>query len=629
MKAWTIILTYVVVLLTGFYSSPAYQSIDLKGDNLTWFYNPPKLVGEGEVKVKLGEISIDAERVEISLDTSELQAIGRVKLCFYPYTIQGKNLFYNFSKKQGTLEYPQGKEGPIIFRAEKASFFPEGVELKNSSFTTCEYERPHYHVKARVIQIYPEEKMVAKGAIFYLGSLPIFWTPLFIYNFREKSHFILPRPGYSEFSGWYVRSGYYLYISPLLQGEFRLDWREKKGWAGGFSFLSNGEKRVTFITYYLKEKNSGQERGMLKIRCLSPFFSRWRLRLSVDYFSDREILENYVYFLSSEEKEVLPSFLSLSNSSSTSILEMRWQPRVTSFVDYPELLPRLTMGFFQPDIFSSGLYLKEKTELTNFLQDKNKVLTRAYSRLNLSYPLSFLKYFRLKPFLEWKIFYYQEQDKFFQYKIVDGQGCKLFFQLTGKRKDFTHELLLTLGYHKEDKLGKELPVLDVKERELLNEQEFTQIKLQNFFYRKGSPFLSLELETNYNLLTRKMEPLNAILAVPFSQSKIYGEFSYNFYKKEVSYFRWGMQLEGKKHYLEGTYSDYPDYDRRLALLAASLKLSEKLSISTQVEYDLEQKSWRKLNFSFDAQIHCLGAKLEIKNKPQIEYGLSFYIAAFS
>jgi len=74
MKAWTTILTYVVV-------------IDLKGDNLTWFYNPPKLVGEGEVKVKLGEISIDAERVEISLDTSELQAIGRVKLCFYPYTI--------------------------------------------------------------------------------------------------------------------------------------------------------------------------------------------------------------------------------------------------------------------------------------------------------------------------------------------------------------------------------------------------------------------------------------------------------------------------------------------------------------------------------------------------------------
>jgi lipopolysaccharide assembly outer membrane protein LptD (OstA) len=625
MRIWTALKSGLLTVL--FLSLPVYaqQNVILKAEEMKWFYNPPLLVGEGKVRVSYGDIFIEAERIEINLDTAELRGWKRISLKVNSHRIEGESLEFNLRKREGVIQQPRGREGSVAFQAQEAYFSSQRIDLKKSSFTTCEYAHPHYHIKARLIQIYPGERLVVRDATFYLGSLPLFWTPVFVQHFTGKSRLLLPSPGYSDFAGWSVKSGYYFYLSPQMEGNLRLDWREKKGWAGGLEFFyrsKGGEGSIT--TYYLKEKDTKKERGMARVRHITFSPSSPMLKLAIDYFSDEQIWKNYLYFLSAEEKQVFPSFLSLTSTGESYSASIKWQPKITPLVDYPELLPRIRIDFFQPSVALGGLYLREQTELTNFVQDE-KVTMRAYSSLNLSYPFTLLKFFRFRPSLNWQLFYYQPQEEAPYYKILDQQSLELFFRLTGKRGDLTHQLFSTLGYYHSTGLGEGFPSFDSKEKEASSKNLFS-LNLENLFFWKSSPFFSLDLKVSYDLARERLKPLDGSLILPFSGGKIYTDFGYNFDDKDFSYLRSGVQIQKKHWYLETSYTSYPVSEWLSA--RTSFDLSKSWSISVEADYDLEKEKLEKLTYSVDVKFHCLGVKVEIQERPEIKYGLALYIVAF-
>jgi len=627
MKIWAGLKSGVSIVLLLMLPAYAEQSITLRAKEVKWFYNPPLLVGEGKVRVSYGNIFVEAEKMEVNLDTAELRGWKEICLNVDSHRIEGKSLTFNLSKREGVIQQPRGKEGSVIFQAQKAHFFPQRIDLKKSSFTTCEYAHPHYHIKARLVQIYPGEKLVVRDATFYLGSFPVFWTPVFVQYLTEKSRLLFPSPGYSEFAGWNVKSGYYFYFSPQMEGSLRLDWREKKGWAGGLELFYRskwGEGSVN--TYYLKEKDTEEERGMAKVRHITFFPSSPMLKLAIDYFSDEEILKNYLYFLSSKEKEVSPSFLSLNTTGESYSASIKWQPKISPLVDYWELLPRIRVEFFRPSAGLRGLYLQEQTELTNFAQDE-KVTMRAYSSLNLSYPFSLLKSFRFRPALNWQIFYYQQEEESPLYKILDQQSYELFFGLTGKGKNLTHRLFSTLGYYHSTGLGEDFPSFDSREKEA-SDKDLFRLNLENLFFWKNRSLFSLDLKVSYDLASERLKPLDGLLVIPFSRGKIYTDFCYNFYDKGFSYLRSGVQIQRKHWYLESSYSSYPAYERRWISVRTSFDLFRDLSILTEADYDLEKERLEKLSYSVNTKFHCLGVKIEIQERPEVEYGLALYITAF-
>jgi lipopolysaccharide assembly outer membrane protein LptD (OstA) len=51
------------------------------------------------------------------------------------------------------------------------------VNTENTSFTTDDNPDPDWFIKAKRIEIYPEDRVVFHNPKFYVGKVPILWLP--------------------------------------------------------------------------------------------------------------------------------------------------------------------------------------------------------------------------------------------------------------------------------------------------------------------------------------------------------------------------------------------------------------------------------------------------------------------
>jgi len=618
------IILVFILLVTPVY---AQENIIIKANEISYFYSPPFIVGRGKVKMEYDGITVEADEIQINIDSSEVKGWGNISLQLNSHRIRGKKLSFNLKQKQGSIEQPSGKEGSVIFQAARARIFPDKISLDRGSFTTCNLLPPHYHVLARIIQFYPGDKIVVKNATFYLGSLPIFWTPVFIRYLTRKNRIVFPRIGYSEFTGWYIKTGYSFYSSHT-EGSANLNFYQKKGLAGGvdlsyFSKKNNGN----LSTYCIKEKDTGRVRGMVKLHHISSVSYRGFLKLNIDYLSDEDVIKDYFYNLPAAKKEISPSFLSCDFTGKTSSLRVIWQPNVNKFGEYPQLMPGLNVSFFKP--FSGRFYLTQQTELTNFIQEKKRI-TRAFSSLTLSYPFTLFHFIRFKPTLGYKVFSYQRGDQNFISKSLNNQDLEFFIPLVEKTGNLTNRLSSTLGYYHSNGLGSGFPSLDYREKEAVD-KNLIGLRLQNNILWKKLPVFSSKLNLSYNLSgsLKKLNPVEVEVNIPFSKGRLSTDFSYDVYDEDFIYFRSGISIYKKWWNLELNYSDYPLDSKKFVSAKTFLNLGKNLSFSGDVSYDLNLKKVEKLNYSFNLKLHCLGLKIGIRKKPQPDYNFGLYILAFS
>ncbi|MEA1965163.1 MAG: putative LPS assembly protein LptD, partial [Candidatus Aerophobetes bacterium] len=310
MKIWKIGIGAIIFFITA--SSSSAFKIKFQANHLYWIQNPPFLEMSEEAKLIYKNTEIKADNIKLDLENFNLVAEGKVDLQIGKDGMRGEKLEYNLKKEEGVIFHPKGREESVFYKAKKARISPELIELLDASLTTCNLSPPHYQIKADKIKLYIGEEIVAEKVTFYVGEVPLFWIPVFVRNFKKENKLIFPSIGYSDFAGWYIRSGYYFYTSPEFQGTFHLDYREKKGWAEGLDIsygLRGGGGEIR--TYFTKEKDSREERWRLKLRHQQSFSKSTSLKISLDRVSDKDFLENY---FPEEEKdnEIPSSFISLN-----------------------------------------------------------------------------------------------------------------------------------------------------------------------------------------------------------------------------------------------------------------------------------------------------------------------------
>lgn len=625
-----IIFILKVMLIFIFLIRPGYaqQNVIIKAKEIRYSYNPPVLVGEGKVKVEYQGITVEAEKIQINLDSSEIKGWGNISLSLNSHRIRGKKLSFNLKRKEGFIEQSSGKEGPIIFRALKTHIFTDRILLSNGSFTTCDRSFPHYRIVAKNIQFYPGEKIVVRNATFYLDSFPVFWAPVFVWYLTKKNRMIFPQPGYNEFTGWYLKTGYYFYPSPYIEATAHFDYYQKKSLAGGIdlSYLSK-QNEGDLTTYYIREKDTGETRGMARVKHITSFSPNSLLKLRIDYLSDEDVINDYFYNLSGAEKEISPSFLSFNFTGKTRSFRIMWQPKINGLGNYPQLMPKLNVSFFQP--FLGKFYLREQTELTNFIQEGKNIM-RGFSSLNLSSSLNLFNFIKFKPTLGWRIFSYQLENQDFISKSLNNQSFEFFLPLSGEKENLTSRLSSTIGYYRSTGLGPDFPFLDYREKEAVD-KNLIRLRLQNDIFWKKSPVFSSRLKISYDFssLSKKLNPVEVRMDVPFSGGKLYTDFSYDVYDKTFPYFRSGISINKKGWNVEVNYSNYLLDERKLLSGRVFLNLGENISFYGKISYDLNLKKTEELSYSFDVKLDCLGMKIDIREKPQLEYNFGLYILAFS
>ena len=218
------------------------------------------ITATGNVVGKYSEFSMTSERAVYDTRTGIAVFEKNVSFYYSGQVAHGEKLTLNAKTREWQVETAKTTLTPDFFEGATAiigqplviaplflsgaTIFGEDsrqVTVGNGSFTTCNFDPPHYSIEAREVLIYPNNKVIARKInIYALGhrilSLPRLAFPLRRIQGRPD---IIPRVGQSGEEGYYAKTAYNYKASQNQTGVARIDLMTRKGIAEGLTHTYN------------------------------------------------------------------------------------------------------------------------------------------------------------------------------------------------------------------------------------------------------------------------------------------------------------------------------------------------------------------------------------------------------
>lgn len=602
------------------------EKLELEAETLYFSLQGGSLWGKGKVNISYPGVKAQGDEFSLHLPTREGKIWGEVEFQMGERKVKARRAEFNLKEKKATFSFVEGEEESLIYRARKAKFSPQRLELKEAEFTTCDLPSPHYLIEAKEVEVFLGDFLVVKNATLRIGKIPLFWTPLFIRYFHRENRPMFPRIGYSDNFGWWVKSGYYFYASSSLSGTLRVDWREKKGWAKGIDFSRETKKgKGEWSFYWLKEKDTHQRRWRIRGKEKFPLPGGFKFKMRLHRLSEEKFWEEYFYQEYKKERKILPSYLSLEKSFPSFHLRLLSLPKLNSFDEVEERLPSLKGELFPTPLSPTPLYLRGGFEWVRF---REKNVNREDLEGEIILPLSF-SWLSFLPRVGYQRFEYQKDGESF-YRWIGYGGVSLSFRLLGKGKKFSHLLIPTIDYT--NSWGEEssfpFSLEDEKEEEILHPRGLLRVRLSNYLFRKEEK-MRFELKGGYSFPAQNLLPVEGKGRISFSPPlksiSFYGLYEPEEKKIKISKIsfnsgekNWGLALSFR-HYEEEKFSDL--------LLQGKIKFP-RWGFSSRLRYDLKKKAPVEERYSLSRNLHCWGVRFEWEREPTPQYWINFYLLAF-
>jgi lipopolysaccharide assembly outer membrane protein LptD (OstA) len=233
------------------------KPVEITADGDTRFENGTA-VADDNVQIHYGGIAIYADHAEYNPDTRDVLLLGNVRIYSGSDLFNGQRIFYNLETKQTRALEFDGGHGPLKFSSLAAKGFgTRQFNLSDSDITTDDSSMPGWHVHAKTIRVYTNDRVVMLNSTLYVGKIPVMWLP-YVYSNLKQNGFQFT-PGYYSTWGAYLLSSYTM---PLGTGDnflltLRNDYRSQHGYAVGldanFKFGKNDQDIGKFLVYYAND----------------------------------------------------------------------------------------------------------------------------------------------------------------------------------------------------------------------------------------------------------------------------------------------------------------------------------------------------------------------------------------
>jgi hypothetical protein len=207
----------------------------------------------GNPRAVRADEEIRATRMIINPRTSQFTAEGDVIIRQAGREFHSTRATYNFQQRSGQAENVTTQIKAYHINAEQFIIKPGPTyEGRRARFSTCDREHRHYEIYSRVLDIVPQEEMVAhQTGIDFLG-IRLITIPEYTKSLREgqKDPSRLPTFGYSGFTGPYVRENFNIHKGgPVwVDADVQLNtWHEPEG---GFRFGTPGNFKFVGTVFY-------------------------------------------------------------------------------------------------------------------------------------------------------------------------------------------------------------------------------------------------------------------------------------------------------------------------------------------------------------------------------------------
>ncbi|MFH1710300.1 MAG: hypothetical protein ABH860_04425 [bacterium] len=227
--------------------------VRVKAENLKFDQEAGIITASGSVEIFFEGMTIKGDSARIDTNANVATAEGHVKIKLSEYDISSSDITYDISEEVAvvlnlkTVFYPTDVRTNLYVSARKLTDLPDVKMGEHGSITTCDYDEPHYHIKARWFDYYPDDKLVGYWVTMYVGDVPTpFLTPYYVYNIKKKRspyNFIY---GQNEVEGRFLKTSFDYFVNNSANGMLYFDTTEIKG--PGYGILHD---------YILNDQNSG------------------------------------------------------------------------------------------------------------------------------------------------------------------------------------------------------------------------------------------------------------------------------------------------------------------------------------------------------------------------------------
>lgn len=264
---------FLLLLCIGlFLAAPSAraETVTVKGDRITYSLHEELLIVLGHAELVSQDVTIRADEMRTTYrdgQVIELKATGNVEVTKEGDTFYVEEFTYNVKEKTGLIlelradvQIEKSKTTAFL-RGGEARYTSEFIEIKESSLTACELDHPHYLFRAKRLEYYPGDKIVAWHMSFweFNGTIPLLYWPYYVFSLKEqeKDRDFSPQFGYSALTGFFVKLAYSYHFKGGQHGELYADYFQRTGFAGGFKhYYVDKQSNVGSLYVYLQQQPS-------------------------------------------------------------------------------------------------------------------------------------------------------------------------------------------------------------------------------------------------------------------------------------------------------------------------------------------------------------------------------------
>jgi|SRR5690554_1869267 len=234
----------------------------LTAEKIIYDYDHNLLVAKGDALLKYEGVIIRSSELHLDADENTLKSVGYTELEQNEKVISGENIFYDLHTEQGGLWnfYSEGVsetgESMIISGAEM-EINGEVLTYNQSTFTSCDREKTHYHLTAKKVEYHPEDRIIFYHVVYYEGKYPLFYWPKLVVSLEDReNNFSESVFGYNEIDGWFLKVVYRYYLESGSDGRLLLDLFERRGIGEGIlhRFEVDDDRELSVSAYHFADE---------------------------------------------------------------------------------------------------------------------------------------------------------------------------------------------------------------------------------------------------------------------------------------------------------------------------------------------------------------------------------------
>ncbi|HEY8967254.1 MAG TPA: hypothetical protein VIM58_12450 [Candidatus Methylacidiphilales bacterium] len=332
------------------------------------------------VIVRYGGDLLYADKVVFDSKTKTAIAEGNVRIYTGPRLYRGDHITYNFETHSVTSTDFALASFPV-FSAGRAVSTPDEnhYRITDGYVTTENRTKPGFRIKAHTIEIYPNDRVVLKNVVFYVGDVPVMWMPFFYQDLQSNDTTVSFRAGTNSRFGVEALTTVNWRVNKDLQVAFHEDYRSRRGEAGGVDLKFHPIKDATgfFRAYEVNDDDANEnptalprspisrDRYLFALQQIFPVSDGLTGKINANVWSDPYITEDF--FRTQYAAQRMPDN-TLEFTQWTPNFEItalgRLQPN--RFFDGVERAPEVDFQLKPINIFGSPVQYQMDSSVVNF-----------------------------------------------------------------------------------------------------------------------------------------------------------------------------------------------------------------------------------------------------------------------